>query len=191
MEYTLELANLLARHRFRRHSLSKNQAGHFQMVAQLNRETIDILLDTGASNTVVDVAYCQRHNVPMRESGRTGGGTGGITLPIFILEEPTLTLDGALLRSSCIFAIDLSHVNHGLTLKGATPIHAVLGADILLRQQAVIDYATKSLYLKHEIANQAAEPTPLIIMPAAMPNHSQDPTPALGMPLTGQEPRHG
>ncbi len=149
MKHTIELEHLLERHGFRRHSLTLNQTGHFQTVAQLNGDSIEILIDTGASGTVVDLAYCQRRNFGMSESGRTGGGVGGLTLPIFRLENPVLTLDGALLKLDRIVAIDLSHVNRALSSKGANPIQAVVGADILQRQQAIIDYANKALFLKH------------------------------------------
>lgn len=149
MDHTLELASLLARHGFRRHPLIRNRAGHFQTVAQLNRESINLLIDTGASGTVVDLAYCRGRNLALRESGRTGGGVGGQALPIFELEEPALTLDEAPLRCDRLVALDLSQVNRALSAKGAEPIQAVAGADVLQRHQAVIDYANQALFLKH------------------------------------------
>jgi len=44
--------------------------------------------------------------------------------------------------------MDLSHVNGALELKGAAPIEAVLGVDILEAHAAVIDYGSNSLFLK-------------------------------------------
>jgi hypothetical protein len=72
-----------------------------------------------------------------------------VTLPIHALDHAVLTLDGLALRSDGIYAVDLSHVNQGLAMKGASRVHAVLGADVLMYHRAVIDYATLSLYLHH------------------------------------------
>jgi len=60
-----------------------------------------------------------------------------------------VSLDGASLRSDGIFAVDLSHVNEGLSQRGARPVDAVLGADVLRHHSAVIDYASQSLFLRH------------------------------------------
>ena len=87
--------------------------------------------------------------IPIRDTGRLGGGAGGATLAIYALDGAILSLDGRALRSDGIYALDLSHVNQGLTMKGATRVQGVLGADVLTYHRAVIDYATMSLFLDH------------------------------------------
>jgi hypothetical protein len=119
------------------------------LVGELAGRQLDVLLDTGAARTVVDLAYCRAEGIPTEDTGRVGGGAGGITLPIHTLGDMQLTLDGLPVRSDGIAAIDLSHVNQGLTMSGAGRIHAILGVDVLREHQAVIDYATLSLYLRH------------------------------------------
>lgn len=47
------------------------------------------------------------------------------------------------------YAVDLTHVNEGLVTKGASRVQGVLGADVLTCHQAIIDYATMSLFLRH------------------------------------------
>ena len=58
MDHSTALAELLARYAFRRHPLSRNNVGHLQLVGQLQDRPVDILLDTGAASTVVDLGYC-------------------------------------------------------------------------------------------------------------------------------------
>ena len=132
--------------------MSRNQVGHLQLVGYLDGRRIDILLDTGAASTVVDLSYCRSQGISVRDTGRVGGGAGGITLPIHTLGDARLTLEGLPVRSDGIFAIDLTHVNQGLAMKGAGRVHAVLGADVLRHHQAVIDYATLALFLKEGLA---------------------------------------
>jgi hypothetical protein len=150
MDHIAALGELLKAHGFRRYALTKNRVGHFQLVGHLAGRAIDILVDTGAASTVVDLNYCQQQGIPVQDTGRVGGGAGGVHLSIYALGEVSLSLDGVPLRSDGIFAVDMTHVNQGLAMKGADPVHAVLGADILTHHKAVIDYATHSLYLKHK-----------------------------------------
>jgi len=53
MDYTSEIAELLARNGFRRFVMSRTQVGHLKLVGHLDGRPIDIVLDTGASKTVV------------------------------------------------------------------------------------------------------------------------------------------
>jgi hypothetical protein len=152
MDYTTALAELLSQHGFRQHTLVGNQIGQLQLVGLLQNVPVDILLDTGAASTVVDLSYCRAKGIPTRDTGRLGGGAGGITLAIHALEGATLSLDGYPLRSDGIYAVDLTHVNEGLVTKGASRVHGVLGADVLTYHRAVIDYATMSLFLHHPTA---------------------------------------
>ena len=85
----------------------------------------------------------------MRDTGRLGGGAGGGNLGIHALDKASLSIDGLPLKSDGIYALDLSHVNEGLTSRGAGRVDAVLGVDVLRYQDAVIDYATMSLFFRH------------------------------------------
>jgi len=146
---TTALADFLSHHGFRQHTLVRNQVGHLQLVGLLQNAPVDILVDTGTASTVVDLSYCRAMGIPTRDTGRLGGGAGGITLAIHALDGATLSLDSHPLRSDGIYAVDLTHVNEGLVAKGASRVQGVLGADVLTYHQAVIDYATMSLFLRH------------------------------------------
>jgi hypothetical protein len=150
LPHTVALADLLTSHGFTRHPMLRNKVGHLQLPGTLAGRAIDLIVDTGAAKTVVDLAYCQAQGLALRDTGLKGGGAGGSTMPIYALGDTPLTIDGAKIAAKGIFAIDMSHVNHGLTSRGAPAVHAVLGADILLQHHAVIDYSTISLFLQHE-----------------------------------------
>jgi len=152
VDNTTALAEFLSQHGFYRHSLVRNQIGHLQLVGLLHNTPVDILVNTGAASTVVDLSYCRSKGIPTRDTGKLGGGAGGITLAIYALDGATLSLDGHPLRSDGIYAIDLTHVNEGLVTKGASRVHGVLGADVLTYHRAVIDYATMFLFLHHQSA---------------------------------------
>jgi hypothetical protein len=108
MDHTTALAEFLSQHGFRRHTLVRNQIGQLQLVGLLQDAPVDILVDTGAASTVVDLSYCRAKGIPTRDTGKLGGGAGGITLAIHALDGATLSVDGHLLRSDGIYAVDLA-----------------------------------------------------------------------------------
>jgi hypothetical protein len=151
MDYPSEIAELLSRHGFRRFMMSRTQVGHLKLVGHLDGRPIDIVLDTGASKTVVDLSYCRSEGVAVSDTGQPGApraGAGDIAASVHTLGDVRLTLEGLPVRSDGIFAIDMTNLNQKLMMKGADPIRAVLGADVLRYHQAVIDYATLGLFLK-------------------------------------------
>jgi len=99
MGHTTTLAEFLSQGGFHRHTLVRNQTGHLQLVGLLQDAAVDILVDTGAASTVVDLSYCRAKGIPTRDTGKLGGGAGGITLAIHALDGATLSLDGYPLRS--------------------------------------------------------------------------------------------
>ncbi len=154
MDYTSEIAELLARNGFRRFIMSRTQVGHLKLVGHLNGRPIDIVLDTGAAKTVVDLSYCQSQGIAVSDIGQPGAGAvaAGVEVNVHTLDGVRLTLEGLPVRSDTIFAIDMTYTNQKLMMKGADPIRAVLGQYVLRYHRAVIDYATLSLFLKEGAA---------------------------------------
>ena len=80
MGNTTGLAEFLVARGFRQHHLTKNRVGHFQLVGQLGGRPVDILVDTGAASTIVDLNYCHEQQIPVRDTDCVGGGAGACTL---------------------------------------------------------------------------------------------------------------
>jgi hypothetical protein len=143
MDYTSAMAELLSHHGFRRFNLSRSPVGHLMLVGHLDERPIDIVLDTGASKTFLELNYCRSEGIAVTDTGLLGHGGA-----IYTLGEVRLSLDGLPLLSDGIFALDMSSTNQRLVMKGVDPIRAVIGQDVLRYHQAVIDYATFTLFLK-------------------------------------------
>jgi hypothetical protein len=156
MDYTSEIAELLSRHGFRRFMMSRSKVGHLQLVGHLDGRALDIVVDTGASKTFLELGCCRSEGIAVSDTGDPGapaaGSSAGSTVNVHMVGDVQLTLEGLPVRSDGIFAIDMTATNQRLTMKGADPICAVIGQDVLRYHQAVIDYATLALFLKEERA---------------------------------------
>ena len=156
MDYTSEIAELLARNGFRRFMMSRTQVGHLKLAGHLDDRPIDIVLDTGAAKTFVELNYCRSEGIAVSDTGQLAApaaGAGDSTVSnVYMLGDVRLTLEGLPVRSDGIFALDMTSTNQRLMMRGVDPIRAVIGQDVLRYHQAVIDYATLGLFLKKEPA---------------------------------------
>jgi hypothetical protein len=107
-----------------------------------------VLIDTGAASTVVSLALARDLGLTLKRLEMKGGGAGGAHLDIYHLTDATLSLAEVHPRARALLAMDLSHVNQSLALKGESPVDVILGADVFEAQAAVIDYGSSSLFLK-------------------------------------------
>lgn len=128
--------------------MQRSAVGHFELAATLDGHDARLLLDTGASMTGLDKGSTDRLGLTQEASSETAGGLGTTTLTVTQTHISTLELGGGNLPSMTAFVVDLSHVNDALAARGADRIDGILGADLLMRYAAVIDYAGAQLYLR-------------------------------------------
>lgn len=145
MDLNSAITELLSPHGFRRFIMSRTPVGHLKLVGHFNDRPIEIVLDTGASKTFVELSYCRSEGIAVNDTGQFGHGGS-----VYTLGDVRLTIDGMPVQTDGIFAIDMTSTNERLVLKGMDPIRAVIGQDVLRHHQAVIDYAAMALFLKEE-----------------------------------------
>jgi hypothetical protein len=152
-DHASAMAELLSRHGFRRLTMSRTGIGHLLLAGQIDGRPIDFVLDTGAGKTVVELTYCRSEGIAVTDTGDPGAPAAGASSAgstVHMLGDVQLTLDGLPVQTDGIFAIDMTHTNQRLAMRGVDPIRAVIGQDVLRYHQAVIDYATLALFLKGE-----------------------------------------
>jgi hypothetical protein len=76
-----------------------------------------------------------------------GYGAGSAAIAVGRIAKHDLRLGGVDLSKTKLRTIDLSHVNAGLAKAAVRPIVGVIGADVLRRHKAVIDYGRSLLLL--------------------------------------------
>ena len=75
-------------------------------------------------------------------------GAGATEMKTLVSNKNKMQLGKWKKRKHKIMLFDLVHVNEALTNHKALPVDGIIGADILKKGKAIIDYDKKLLYLK-------------------------------------------
>ena len=125
---------------------------HLLIEAQINKVNATLLIDTGASKSVLDSNRIHQF-VPVSEFEEneqlsTGLGTNSMTSHSTSID--LLKLGKIEIPAYKVVIIDLSHVNESYEKLGLSSIDGVLGSDLLLKYKAVIDYNKLQITLCEE-----------------------------------------
>jgi len=87
-------------------------------------------------------------NLYAEESETKAAGAGATDMETQQSENNLLKIGDWKTNKCHLILFNLSHVNTALTQHNANKVHGIIGADILLKGKAFIDYSNKTLYLK-------------------------------------------
>ena len=145
----MNLSELLEAEGYKRVPLSRGDVGHFHAEGTLNGHPVDVLLDTGAASTVVNLSVARALGLELTPLPYQGGGAGGAQLDVFKADDAVLEIYGCEIRPKALVAMDLSHVIAALARRGfSVVVEVVVGADVFASQSAVIDYGSSTLFLR-------------------------------------------
>jgi len=121
---------------------------HFELTAKLNGIAGRFILDTGASNTCVGMDKIEFFNLISKDSEIRAAGAGATNMLTQISSKNKIGIGNWNRKKIKIVLFDLSHVNEALTSHNALPVDGIIGADLLKKGKAIIDYDKKCVYLK-------------------------------------------
>jgi len=126
--------------------VSKTQ--HLLIKGKINGIEGNFILDTGASNSCVDFGGIGHFCLSAADSDTRAAGAGGTGMLTQTSVRNTLRLGRWSTKNFGLVIFDMSHVNEALRQYKARPVHGIIGADILLKGKAIIDYYNHYLYLQ-------------------------------------------
>lgn len=129
--------------------MERNVVGHFEVQALVNGLPARLLVDTGASSTVIARASVNRLKLAITESETKAGGIGTSEHAVAYGVVDALELQSFQLAQLPVGVIDLSHVNQALEAHGGAKIDGAIGGDLMGSRAAVIDYQHAVIYLRN------------------------------------------
>lgn len=142
------LKKLLEKKKYLKIKLRKIVSNHLELDAELNGVKGKFILDTGASNSCVGLDFIDHFKLEAEESETKAAGAGATDMETQQSENNKLVIGKWKTKKFDLVLFDMSHVNAALEQHEAEKVHGIIGADILEKGKAIIDYDKKVLYLK-------------------------------------------
>ncbi len=127
--------------------LKKTKTNHFEIKATINGIKGRFILDTGASNSCVGFEEATLFNLATEASEHKAAGAGTTEIETQLSKENTLAFGNFRIPNVDLVLLDLEHINNAMTKQNAKPVNGIIGADILEKCKAIIDYNKKKVYL--------------------------------------------
>lgn len=147
----MKLNRILKRKKFSRIKLKLINTNHFEVTAKINGVKGKFILDTGASNSCIDLHLAEKFKLSFKDSETKAAGAGASGMSTKISTKNSLKFKNWEYKNFTVVLLDLSHVNTALTEHNANEVDGIIGADILQKGNAIIDYGKRELFLKRLI----------------------------------------
>lgn len=128
--------------------LKLTKTNHFEIKATINGIKGLFILDTGASNSCVGFDAIDTFKLKATDSEVKAAGAGATDMVTQISKTNKLKIGKWKKDKVALILFNLTHVNTALVSHNAKPVDGIIGADILKKSKAIIDYEKKYLYLK-------------------------------------------
>jgi predicted aspartyl protease len=144
------LKKLLKNKGYSKIPLILGDTNHLEVTASINGVNGRFILDTGASNTCVGVDKASYFKLISKDSEVKAAGAGATDMETLVSAKNKIEIGKWKRTKQQIVIFDLVHVNEALIAHKSLPVDGIIGADILIKCKAVIDYASKNLFLKNK-----------------------------------------
>lgn len=120
---------------------------HYLIEAKVNGIKGRFILDTGASNSCICISLEDKFKV-ISEYSKEKASSANSEMTHTKISKNNIIQIGKWEDKINLITFDMNHINNALSEKQIDPIDGIVGADILKKSKAVLDYKTNRLYLK-------------------------------------------
>src|SRR5690606_4002945 len=128
--------------------LHLTKTNHFEIKASINGKKGLFILDTGASNSCVGFDTVETFKLNVEDSDIKAAGAGALDMETKMSSKNKIKIGKWKNNNTVLVLFNLTHVNTALKNHNSKTVHGIIGADILKKAKAVIDYEKKYIYLK-------------------------------------------
>ena len=120
---------------------------HYLIEAKVNSINGRFILDTGASNSCICTSLEDKFKMISKDSKEKASSANSEMTHTKISKRNIIQI-GKWNSNVSLITFDMSHINNALSQKKIDQIDGILGADILKKSKAILDYKSNKLYLK-------------------------------------------
>ena len=120
---------------------------HYSLEANINGINGKFILDTGASNSCVCISLENNFNIISKETNEKASSATSEISNTKISKNNTIQI-GKWESKINLISFDMSHINHALNEKKINSVSGIIGADILKKSKAILDYNKNKFYIK-------------------------------------------
>jgi len=146
--YILKLKTFLQESSYSSVTFKRIKTNHIQIKAEINGLKGLFIIDTGASNTCIDLENHKLFKILPEESPEKASSATDEILKTMISKKNKIKIGKWMKENISIVLFDMSFINKTLKEHGATSVNGIIGSDLLKKGKAIIDYSENKLYLK-------------------------------------------
>ena len=116
--------------------------------SRVNGKPIKLMVDTGAFATLLHQRFVRRMKIPLRESPFSSAGVNLAQRGVQFATISKFSVGSVDMRDKQVGVINLEGLVRNGLLDASPPVAGLLGSEILQHHNGIIDFGTKTLYLK-------------------------------------------
>ena len=120
---------------------------HYSLEVKINGKSGRFILDTGASNSCICISLEKKFKVISKDSKVKASSANSEMTNTKISKNNSIQI-GKWESKLNLITFNMNHINKALGEKQIDTVDGIIGADILKKSKAIIDYKSNKLYLK-------------------------------------------
>lgn len=126
------------------------KTNHYLLKACINGVEGKFILDSGASSSCICLSLENKFKIDSKKNKIKASSATSNMEDTRLSKNNTIEL-GKWRSTINLVSIDMTHINRVLSEKETESVDGIIGADVLKKSKAVIDYESNKLYLKIKI----------------------------------------
>ncbi len=144
----MKLKSLLKKSGYLSISIKRLKTNHIQVKAEINSVKGVFLIDTGASNSCIDLKLCDFYNINYEKSAEKASSATDQISNTMISNKNQIKIGKWFKKNMTIVLFDMTFINKTLNEQGIERVSGIIGSDLLKKGKAIIDYSENKLFLK-------------------------------------------
>jgi predicted aspartyl protease len=117
--------------------------------ASINGKAAKLMVDTGAFATLLHRSFVKQMRIPVQETPFSSAAVNLRQRGVQMAKIRRISVGSTVISGKEVGVINLEGLIHDRLLRGNPPVAGLLGAEILNRNHGIIDFGTRTLYLRN------------------------------------------